>query len=278
LRTLGADDFVLCSGTVRRLGVADTARVAAAAGYQGISAYLHEVQAALESGWTLASLRALLDDLDLGVAEIDGRVDWVPGLPPERGTSVEFAIEVAAGLRARSITAIETSGQPVGNGLDFDSVVQGFAALCDRAVAHGVLVHIEYFPFSGIPDLSTAVAVARAAARANGGVLVDVWHHGRGPDDGALAPLTDVASRVFGVQLNDLAPTAAADVRQECMHGRMLPGRGRGTCAAVVAALRQGGCVAPLGVEVFSDELDRLAPEPAARAALTAARSVAAVG
>jgi sugar phosphate isomerase/epimerase len=278
VRTLGADDFVLCSGTVRRLGVADTARVAAAAGYQGISAYLHEVQAALESGWTLSSLRALLDDLDLGVAEIDGRVDWVPGLPPAHGTSVEFAIEVAAGLRARSITAIETSGRPVGNGLDFDSVVQGFAALCDRAAAHGVLVHIEYFPFSGIPDLSTAVAVARAAARANGGVLVDVWHHGRGPDDGALAPLTDVASRVFGVQLNDLAPAAAADVRHECMHERMLPGRGRGTCAGVVAALRQGGCVAPLGVEVFSDELDRLAPEPAARAALTAARSVAAVG
>jgi sugar phosphate isomerase/epimerase len=274
-RALCVDDLVLCSGTVRKLGVVDTARVAAAVGYQGISVYVHEVRAALADGWTVPSLRAHLDELGLAVAEIDGAVDWVPGVPVgERAASLDEVVAIAAGLRARSITAVEVSGRLVGDALPFDDAVEGFARFCDLARPHDVLVHIEYFPFSGIRDLTTARAVVHAADRVNGGVLVDIWHHQRGPDAGGLESLQAAGREVVGIQLNDAALVAEADVRHECMHGRTLPGEGHATSAAMVAALRAGGCIAPIGVEVYSDALDALDPEDAARRAMAATRSV----
>jgi sugar phosphate isomerase/epimerase len=76
---LRADDLVLCSGTLRRSPFEITARAAAAAGFRAISVYHHEYAAARAAGWTDASMRTLLDDLGLGVAEFDGRTRWLPG-------------------------------------------------------------------------------------------------------------------------------------------------------------------------------------------------------
>jgi sugar phosphate isomerase/epimerase len=275
MRRLGQDDLVLCSGTVRHLDLPETAEVAAAAGYQGVSVYLHEVRAARRDGWTLAALRRMLDDLDLGVAEIDGQVGWLPGEPSsDKAASVDEALEVAAGLGARSLTALEINGHRVGVDLDMAFAADAFAELCDRAASQQLLVHIEYFPFSGIADLHTALAVAREANRPNGGVMVDVWHHTRGADHGDADVLVAAAPMVHGVQLNDALPEAADDVRHECMHGRVMPGAGLARSGPIVAALRRGGCTAPFGVEVFSDELDELDAVDAARRARDATRKV----
>lgn len=275
MRPLEPNDLVLCSGTVRSLDVADTAAVAAAAGYQGISVYHHEVRSARDEGWTLSSLRRMLDDLDLAVGELDGAMTWLPGVrAPDHAASVDEALEAAAGLGARSLTVIETSGRRVGLDLELPFVGDAFGELCDRAATQNLLVHIEYFPFSGIADLATALQVVQAADRPNGGVMVDVWHHMRGPDRGAVDALRAAAPLVFGVQLNDVAVEAHPDVRHECMHRRELPGRGVGACGSIVAALRDGGCFAPFGVEVFSDDLDHRDPVDAARRARDAARKV----
>jgi sugar phosphate isomerase/epimerase len=274
MRTLGRDDLVLCSGTVRRLGVVETARLAAATGYQGISVYGHEIRRAVTEGWTLEAVRGLLDDLGLAVAEVDGAVDWVPGVAlGDRASTVEETVDAARRLGARSISVVEISGGRIGDGLTIDQLADGFGRFCDLAAPHGVLVHIEYFPFSGITDLATSLEVVHAAARPNGGVLVDTWHHERGPDEGELSRLTAAAASVLGIQFNDAAIDASADVRHECMHERMLPGEGRATSAAMVAALRAGGCVAPVGVEVYSDALDLLDAGEAARIALDATRA-----
>jgi sugar phosphate isomerase/epimerase len=276
-RVLGPDDLVLCSGTVRRLGLVDTARLAAATGYQGISVYGHEVRRALDDGWTLATLRVLVDDLGLGIAEVDGAVDWVPGVAlGDRASSVDETVRWAEGLGARSISVVEISGGRIGDGLSIAQLADGFGRFCDAAKPAGVLAHIEYFPFSGIADLATTLAVVREADRPNGGVLVDTWHHERGPDAGELTRLTEAGASVLGIQLNDAATVASADVRFECMHGRELPGDGVGTGGAMVRALRAGGCVAPVGVEVYSDALDAMEPEAAAIAARDAARAAVA--
>jgi sugar phosphate isomerase/epimerase len=275
---LTADDLVLCSGTVRKLGLVDTARVASRAGFDGISVYLREVRAALAEGWTLDRLRTLLDDLNLDVAELDGELDWLPGGEGSRPKpSIAEAVEVATALRARSLSAIETDGRVLGVDLAVDEAAGAFGVLCDAFAPYGVLVHIEYFPFSGIADLTTADAIARAAGRANGGVLVDTWHHSRGPDAGALDPLTAAAPRVFGIQVSDAARTdtvSGGDVRHECMHHRCLPGDGVAHSAAMLHARRQGGCDAPAGIEVFSDALDATGADLAASHAHDALRRV----
>jgi sugar phosphate isomerase/epimerase len=275
MAALAQDDLVLCSGTLRQLGVADTARVAADTGYQGISVYGHEIRSALAEGWTLASLRRMLDELGLGVAELDGAIDWLPGVSlDDRALSIDEAVDAAAGIGARSISVVEISGGRIGDGLSIAQLADGFSRFCERAAASGLLLHIEYFPFSGIVDLQTALDVANAASQPNGGVLVDTWHHQRGPDAGDLRRLVDAAEAVLGIQLNDAAVVADADVRHECMHGRVLPGHGLATGAGMITALRSGGCVAPIGIEVYSDELQAMDPRDAALAARRATERV----
>ena len=145
--------------------------------------------------------------------------------------------------------------------------------MCDRAADHGLLAHIEYFPRSGIPDLHTAYEVVRRAARPNGGVMIDCWHHRRGPDAGRV-DLGVPGAAVLAVQVGDVAAEAGADPAAEMMHGRVLPGQGAGDLVPFLRALREQGCVAPMEVEVYSDDLAALDPADAARRAGDALRAV----
>jgi sugar phosphate isomerase/epimerase len=254
VRTLDADSLVLCSGTVRHASLPDTVRAAARAGFDGVSVYHREYVAARESGWTDRAILDLLDGEGIAVAELDGAMRW---LPSERhGPTVDEFVDVAALLGARSITVIETTGRAAS--------AEGFAAVCDRAAEAGLLVHLEYFPTSGVADSTTAAALALAAGRSNGGVLCDLWHHVRGPDAGALA-FGDAA--ILGIQVSDVAATTSHDVRHEMVHCRALPGQGAADVVTLVRALRATGCTAPMEVEVYSDDLAARDPVAAARLA-----------
>jgi sugar phosphate isomerase/epimerase len=269
---LGPDDLVLCSGTIRQASFEVTVRAAAGAGFQGISLYYDEYQAARAEGWSDRELRSLLDDHDLSVAELDGRMSWLPGETGE--PSAKEFITAAGALGARSITVLEVRGRAVGEELPLTSAAHAFAAVCEQAAAHDLLVHIEYFPLSGIADLKTAFEIARTADRANGGVMLDSWHHLRGSDGGRL-DLDVPGASILAVQLGDIAPTPSKDLAHEMMHERLLPGTGAGNLALLVRTLRDRGCIAPMEVEVYSDALAALSPSVAAARAMAALRSVA---
>jgi len=100
-----------------------------------------------------------------------------------------------------------------------------------------------------------------------------VFHHTRGPDAGRT-DLGDAAARVFAVQANDVRAQPAMSLRREIMHDRLLPGEGAARAAGLLRALREHGCVAPLGVEVYSDDLHALGAAESARRAATALRAV----
>jgi sugar phosphate isomerase/epimerase len=271
MRGLGPDDLVLCSGTIRAAPFAHTVSAAAGAGFQGVSLYYDEYAVARASGWSDRDLRAHLGDSGLAVAELDGRMNWLPGdsgAPP-----VTAFVDAAAALGARSVTVIETLGRRVGSEIPYDVAAEAFASVCDRAAPCGLLVHVEYFPWSGVPDLRTAYEIVRRAARANGGVMIDTWHHVRGPDRGSRdfgVPCT----AVLAVQVSDVDVAAHADVRAEARHHRALPGEGAGDVARLLRALRDQGCTAPIEVEVYSDALGELGPVVAAQRAAEALRAV----
>ena len=268
---LGPDDLVLCSGTIRAAPFAHTVAAASAAGFQGVSLYYDEYAVARASGWRDRDLRAHLAESGIEVAELDGRMNWLPGdtgAPP-----VTAFVDAAAALGARSVTVMETRGRRVGTDIPYDVAAEAFGSVCDRAAARGLLVHVEYFPWSGVPDLRTAYEISRRAACPNGGVMVDVWHHVRGPDRGSLDFGVPCAS-VLAVQVSDVAVVPDDDVRAEARHHRALPGEGAGNVADVLRALRDQGCVAPIEVEVYSDALAALGPAAAARRAAAALRGV----
>lgn len=233
--------MIVCSGTLGGQPLsADVSfeakvRVAAAAGFTGISIYAREYE---------PHVPALLRDLGLTVAEVDGAMAWMPGQP---GEEVERVLDIAAELPARSVTVLDLSPTP----LDLGKAAEAFAALCEKAATAAVAAHIEPFPWSGIATVGRAAEIVRRAGQANGGILVDTWHLVRGPDAGRVdagdAPL------VMAVQVSDPAPTPGPDLRTESMTGRRLPGP---VAAGIVAELRRLGSDAPLEVEVFGRDLE----------------------
>jgi len=277
--TLGAGDTVLCSGTLRR-DVTFRKRVAAAAAgrFSGLSLWGRDHRAARAEGLSDQDIRLLLADHGLAVGELDPAWWWLPGaseihIPPELDAEQIFVFgepelfAVADGVGARSLNAVDVFGGT----WTLDEAAAAFAGLCDRAADHGLLVHLEFLPWSRIPDLATAWQVVRDADRPNGGLMLDAWHYFRSDPDGAL--LRSIPGRsILGLQLSDAPAAPEPDPVHATLHERLLPGAGELDLPTLLADLRETAAAAPFGVEVFSDALHAQDPEEVGRAAGAALR------
>jgi sugar phosphate isomerase/epimerase len=276
---MGPDDLILCSGTLRR-GVPFAERVAAAsaAGFVGVSLWGRDYAAARDEGLSDADLRAMLAAHGLEVAELDPAWWWLPGasdvhIPPDLDSEDVFRFgesdlfAMADALGARSINAVDVFG----GDWDVDGAAEAFAGLCGRAAEHDLLVHIEWLPWSKIPDLATALSIVQLAGQPNGGLNIDAWHLVRsGVTLDALRAVPGLL--VLGIQLDDGPLEPESNLVEATLHAREVPGRGGFDLHGIVRALMDTGTTAPIGVEVFSDALHALQSEDAARVAAEATR------
>jgi sugar phosphate isomerase/epimerase len=281
--TLGAGDLVLCSGTLPRdVSFRTRVEAAAAGGFVGISLWGRDYERARADGLSDADMRTLLADHGLEVGELDPAWWWPPGaeaagraLPADFDTEEVFRFgedelfRIADAVGARSVNAVDVFGGDWG----VDEAAEAFAGLCDRAAEHGLVVHLEFLPWSRIPDVGTAWEVVRGAGRANGGIAVDSWHFFRSGSDWEALRSVPGAS-VLGVQLDDGPAAPEANLIEATLHERLLPGAGEFDLAGLVDTLHDIGCQAPIGVEVFSDDLHQLSASDAARRAADATRAV----
>jgi len=267
---LGPDDLVFCAGTALRAPLAERARAAAAAGFTGISLWAEDVTRARAEGFSDGDVRALLAELGLDVAELDGVSRWLPGtgdLP--FGHRAEDLLALATTVGGRSLNVMDIMAQPV----PVEVAAASFAAICDQARPQGLLVHLEFLPWSSIPDLATAWKIVRLADRDNGGLMLDTWHFLR--SGGQAVELRALpGEKIFAVQLADAPAAPDGHVMDETTHRRRLPGEGDGPLADIVRTLHAIGCRAPLGVEVFSDTLSALPTDEIARRAARTTRAV----
>ncbi len=278
---MGPDDLVLCSGTLDR-GTPFRARLAAAsdAGFTAVSLWGRDYAAARDEGLSDADLRAMLDDHGLMVAEVDPAWWWLPGasdvvIPPSLDSEDIFGFgedelfAVADAVGAHSLNAVDV----LGGTWDIDGATEAFAGLCSRAAEHGLLVHLEWLSWSKIPDLATALRIVTSAGQPNGGLTIDAWHFvrtGTTVDQLRAVP----GSSILGVQLCDGPLAAEADLLDATLHHRQLPGDGEFDLSGLVEALRYTGTQAPVGVEVFSDDLHALPADEGARLAAERTRAV----
>jgi sugar phosphate isomerase/epimerase len=278
---LGPADLVLCSGTLPRdTPFVSRLRAASQAGFAGISLWGRDYRAAREEGHNDADLGAMVHDHGLAVAELDPAWWWTPGaadihIPPELDPVDIFRYDeneimrLASLFGARSINAADVFGGSWGT----EEGAEGFAALCDRAAEHGLLVHLEWLAWSKVPDLETAWEIVRLADRPNGGLNIDMWHCGRtGTSVDQLRALPP--ERVMAIQIDDAPSCPEDDLVRATLHDRLLPGDGQLDLVGYLGALQDIGSTAPFGVEVFSDDLHALGPEAAAQLAADATRRV----
>lgn len=276
---LGPHDLVLCSGTLLETSLREKIEAASNAGFQGISLWADDVERAHADGLSNSEIKSLIADHGLAVAELDPLLSWLS--TGSLGSGAAAGSEALMGHGEDVFYAIaDTIGgslincaHPFPGEVDLDLAAERFAGVCDRAAEHGLAAAIEFLPWTGIPDATTAAEIAARAGRDNGGILFDSWHHFRGSnDDAALRRVP--GERVLGIQLNNAPrePNGAAMV--ETMHERQLPDEGDIDVAQLVRILDAIGSPAPIGVEVFSDSLLALPASEAARRCGDAVRRI----
>jgi len=265
--TTGACTYALtCSAsTLRNADMPQRLTAAYGAGFTGLGLRLVDHRA---SGLAPAELLTGLQNHDLRLLELEHSWDWAA---PTRDAAEDeiWALADTVGFRQLNVSMfVEHPPLP--------ALADGFGALCDRAAKRGVLVALEFMPFTAVRTLAEAAAVVRAAGRDNGGILLDLWHWRR-----TSATVEDLAAVsphwITALQLCEARVTALPDLREEARHHRELPGRGMGASgatASLVAAMAGLGLTCPVTVEMFSDELDALPPPETANAAAAAGAEV----
>src|SRR5262245_31105226 len=265
------DSLVLCAGTIPRASFPERVVAARAGGFDGVSLRLGDYARARAQGLSDPDIRALLAGEGVSVGEVEALTAWRPGITPARPEHAESRVLAAAeALRARAISVVEGPGAP----LPLDAATEAFATLCDRAAAHGLLVHIEPWPGSAL-DLAAAASVVQAANRPNGGLLVDTWHLARTRNGTAL--LGTLPGAMIGtVQVSASPPVEApeADYLAAALGRRLIPGDGALDLVGFVRLLDAADSGAPIGVEVCSEVLAAAPPEAVARRVGRAVRAV----
>jgi sugar phosphate isomerase/epimerase len=246
-------------------------RAAASAGYAGIGLYAQAYGRMREAGRSATELAALVADYGLVLAEVETARGWwqTEGSHADECAMVEelaYELADAAGVRyLQVIGPYECS---------FEQAVHQFGQLCDRAAAHGLLVGIEWLPYTNIANAADAQAIVDAVGRKNAGYCADIWHHERGANDLAMIRSLDPA-KIFAVQMND-GPSERVhhDYKVDCLASRVPPGEGTFDSVGFVRTLIDMGVNAPISLEVCSHELWEAPVDEAARASADGMRNL----
>ncbi len=259
-----AAPLTLMAGSLARTPFREQVAAAAAAGFGAMTGWPNVWRhAQRKDGLSLTDMRRLLTDNGIALTDVDACSDWAApsdvDVPLPSASRAEF-FDACVALGGSTVVAVHPIlARPV-TAMD----IAGFGELCDQAAAHGLRVALEFMPFSGVPDLATALRVLNEVDRPNAGLVVDLAHLARG--GGKPEDLRDIpAERVFTVQLADGPRAAPEDLLDEAMLHRQLPGHGDFPLTECLQTLASIGVRAPAGAEVYRpDCADRPPVEVAA--------------
>jgi sugar phosphate isomerase/epimerase len=175
-------------------------------------------------------------------------------------------LEVAARLGAKRIIA-QLPDPDRGRAAD------RFGRLCDMADQYGIFVALEFPHWTETGTLSAAAAILKAAARPNGGILVDLLHMGRsGSSVEELRSLPREWFRFAHVcdAEREVPPTVERMIHT-ARDERLFPGEGSIDVRGILACLPPD---IPYSLEIPRATLTKaIGPEEVARLALRVARS-----
>jgi sugar phosphate isomerase/epimerase len=245
---------------------------AAEAGFDAVGLYALEYQRMRqEEGRSAADIRAVVEDHGLVVAEIEVVRGWSdpPGeASPQCASLEEIAYEMADELGCRYLQAVGSYEGTV------EDAARGFAALCDRAAAHDLVVGIEFLPFTNIKTAADVDEILDLTDRPNAGCCVDIWHHVRGANDWAQLEALPL-DRIVSVQFDD-GPRLPIedDYTLDTITNRTVPGDGEMDLARFLRTVHPAASKLPLSLEVIDADLLALPVAEAAQRIADATRAV----
>ena len=241
-------------------------RLAAGLGYDAVGLRLIRVTPdtpgypLMENAAMMRATRAALRDTGLRVQDIEF-VRINPDFDP-----APLAGFLAAGAELGARQVICAPYDP-----DLSRLAQNLARMSEACRAHGLQAVLEFFPWTPVPDLATALNVIEASGDADLGVLVDTLHFDR--SGSRLADLARALPRMPFLHLCD-APVQPAYTTDELFFAgrveRLPPGQGQIPLAPILRALPAD---MPVALEIPMTALSRAkGPGAAAARALHATR------
>ncbi len=265
---------VLWAANVRTKPLGERLDAAAASGFTHMSMFPIDFRMLLDSGMTDAAIGQRIRASGIRVHVCDPFVQWVPNFavpacyPPDYVAFIAhdeaFLYRMAEAVGAEAVNCVEGLGQPYAPSALSDAL--GEFAL--RARRRGLRTAFEFMPISSVPDLAAGWRIVEPLASAGVGLTFDTWHYFRSrPDDALLARIPP--ERILEVQLADATQALrGANLTEDLLRFRLLPGDGEFDIAGVVGLLKRIGAWRSVGPEVFADAMDALdAPQAAQRAA-----------
>jgi sugar phosphate isomerase/epimerase len=126
-----------------------------------------------------------------------------------------------------------------------------FAAVCHALAEGGTRPAIEYLPFTPADRISAARALVDGVGTDRAGILLDSWHHFRGPDTWAdLEALPP--EYVAYLQFDDALPMESDDLVAETLTRRVFPGDGEFDLTGWCDRIRAKGFDGVVSVEILS--------------------------
>ena len=234
-------------------------------------------EAAASAGFTAASVWAqhigAVTSSGLAVSVVEAATGWANGTPEDAAREARTFTGLASQCGASMILAVCLEPSVA----DLGRARRNLGLLVDAAVEARQRVCVEFLPWSGIPDLSTAWALVEPLG-AGAGIVLDTWHWQRQPGGPALETLASIpGERIPYVQICDAGATPGDDAMTEAMTARLLPGLGVVDFPSLISALRAAGADPFVATEIFNPGLvGRDGPKAAAMAMRAAAERVVA--
>lgn len=216
-----------------------------------------------------ASLRKQLEEAGLNFVQLELITNWFSSgeAKSQSDTVRDQLFEASAELGADHIKIVGDMGHqhPV------EEMPESFSALCARAKAAGARIAIELTPITNLATPEQGLRLIRDSGATNAGLLLDVWHMGRGDID--FASLAEIpAEYIYSIELDDADLEVRGTLLEDTMNHRRLPGDGALEPAKLIAAVHKAGFRFPYAIEILSHEHRALPVREQARVAIASAR------
>ncbi|MBV8100689.1 MAG: sugar phosphate isomerase/epimerase [Verrucomicrobia bacterium] len=264
--TLAGDIYPFGPTEISPIPFRERVEEAAKAGYKGFGLILPDAQFTAQKLGGYAEMKKILDDNGIKHVEFEFLPDWFRTDERRKQSDVwrKEYLEVCAALSARDLKVAPGLGIDIAHPTPQELAPQvnvmrdEFAKLCEEAAQYGpTKMILEIMPFSNVADIKTGRAIVEGANQPNGGLLVDVWHIGRGGVD--YEEINTIKPQFIGaVELDDAPKELQRTLWEDTIYGRLLPGEGDLQVKSFVNTVKATGYNGVWGVEILSEHYRKL--------------------
>lgn len=244
--------FSLNTSTIRgqKLSLPQLIELCAKTGYDGFEPWMMEIQAYLETGKTVASLKKLASDAGVEFFDCIGFPTWMA--QDEEKSKTGFAqMETEMGILA-DLGCPRVAAPAIGTEAPIDLLKAGekYKKLLELGRKTGVMPQLEFWgAFPSFYHLGQAMAVAAAADDKDAKILADVYHLFRGGSGfEGMKMLDGHAIDIF--HMNDFPKEIPRTEQQD--KDRVFPGDGGAPMQELADTLKSKGQPIILSLELFN--------------------------